>query len=111
MRATLRFLLCLLLSCSIGFAAIPRQAAVPEIEKTSCCAKMKTASATHDCDKHAPPSHQDQQCCELCANGLAVLATFANPFVYRPVGDETFAAYISFEHSRSHRPPVPPPRA
>ena len=38
-------------------------------------------------------------------------ATFATPFVYPPVGDETFAAYISSEHSRSQRPPVPPPRA
>jgi hypothetical protein len=111
MRATLRLLLCLLLSCSIGFAAIPRQAPAPEIEKTSCCAKTKTASVTHDCDRHAPKSDQDKECCALCAFGLALLATFANPFIYPPLGDETFAAYISSEHSRSQRPPVPPPRA
>jgi hypothetical protein len=111
MRATLRFLLCLLLSCSIGFAAIPRSAPVPDIEKTSCCAKMKTASATHDCDRHAPKSDQDKECCALCAFGLALLPTVARPLVYPPVGDETFAAYISSERSLSHRPPVPPPRA
>jgi hypothetical protein len=111
MRVTLRFLLCLLLSCSIAFAAIPRQAPVPEIEKTSCFAKMKTASATHDCDRQAPNSDQDKQCCPLCALGCALFATFATPFVYPPVGDETFAAYISSEPSRSQRPPVPPPRA
>ncbi|MEA3186618.1 MAG: hypothetical protein QOD99_448, partial [Chthoniobacter sp.] len=110
MRATLRFLLCLFLSCSIGFAAVPRQVApVPEIEKTSCCAKMKAASVAHDCDRHAPKSDQDKQCCALCAFGLALVATLATPFVYPPVGDETFAAYVSSEHSRSQRPPVPPP--
>jgi hypothetical protein len=111
MRAVLRLLLCLLLSCSIAFAVVPREPLVPAIEKTDCCAKMKMESAAHDCERHAPKSDQDQQCCAFCAFGLAVLASSATPFVYPPVGDETFAAYISSEHSRSQRPPVPPPRA
>ncbi len=110
MRAVLRLLLCLLLSCSIVFAVVPREPLVPAVAKTSCCAKMKMESA-HDCDRHAPKSDQDKQCCAFCALGLGLLATFAAPFVYPPVGDETFAAYISSEHSRSQRPPVPPPRA
>jgi hypothetical protein len=114
MRATsLRFLLCLLISCSIAAAAIPSRtsAPVPQTEKTDCCAKMKTESATRECDRHAPKSDQDKECCALCTIGLALVATFAAPFVYPPVGDETFAAYLSSEHSRSQRPPVPPPRA
>jgi hypothetical protein len=111
MRAAARLLLCLLLSCSIAFAAVPRDPLPSEIEKTSCCAKMKMEAATHDCDRHAPKSDQDQQCCAFCAFGLAVLTSSATPFVYPPVGDEIFAAYISSEHSRSQRPPVPPPRA
>jgi hypothetical protein len=72
---------------------------------------MKAESGTHECDRHAPKSEQDKECCALCAIGLALVATFAAPFVYPPVGDETFAAYLSSEHSRSQRPPVPPPRA
>jgi hypothetical protein len=111
MRATFRFLLCLLLSCAIGFAAIPRQPVVPELQKTDCCAKMKTESLGHECDRHAPKPDPDKQCCAACALGLAAIVSAATPFVYPPVGDETFAAFISSEHSRSQRPPVPPPRA
>jgi hypothetical protein len=111
MRTTLRGLLCLLLFSSIAFAAVPRQAPPPESAKTDCCAKMKTESASRECDRHTPKSDQDKECCALCAIGLALVATFAAPFVYPPVGDETFAAYLSSEHSRSQRPPVPPPRA
>jgi hypothetical protein len=72
---------------------------------------MKMESAAHECDRRAPKSDQDKECCALCALGLALFATFTAPFVYPPVGDETFTAYISSEHSRSQRPPVPPPRA
>jgi hypothetical protein len=111
MQAALRLLICLVLSSSIAFAAVPAQVPVPQIEKAGCCAKMKTESAPRECDRHAPKSHQDQQCCALCAIGLALVATFAAPFVYPPVGDETFTAYISSEHSRSQPPLVPPPRA
>ncbi len=111
MRALLRGLLGLLLFCSIAFAAVPRRPLVPELQKTGCCAKMKSESANHECDRHAPKSDQEKECCALCAIGLALVATFATPFGYPPVGDETFAAYVSSERSRSQRPPVPPPRA
>jgi hypothetical protein len=111
MRGTLRVLLCLLLCGSLAFAAIPRQPLVPEPEKSDCCAKMKAQSASHDCDRHAPKPDPDQQCCAACAFGLAGIMTAATPFVYPPVGDETFTAYISSEHTRSQQPPVPPPRA
>jgi hypothetical protein len=111
MQGALRILICLVVSCSIAFAAVPAQMPVTQIEKTSCCAKMKMESAAHDCDRHAPKSDQDQQCCAFCVFGLVLVAAFATPFVYPPVGDETFAAYISSGHSRSQRPPVPPPRA
>jgi hypothetical protein len=110
-RATSRLLLCLLLSYSIALAAVPAPVSLPQIEKADCCAKMKAESAAHDCERPAPKSDPDKQCCALCALGCALFATFATPFVYPPVGDETFAAYISSEHSRSQRPPVPPPRA
>jgi hypothetical protein len=114
MRATsLRYLLCLVISCSIAAAAIPSRtsAPVPQTEKTSCCAKTKPESTTHECDRHAPKSDQDKECCALCALGCALFVSFSTPFVYPPVGDETFTAYISSERSRSQRPPVPPPRA
>jgi hypothetical protein len=111
MRATWRFLLCLFLSGSIGFAAIPMQAPVPQIEKAPCCAKVKTESATHDCDRPAPKPDQDKQCCAFCAIGPGLPPASAERFFYPPVGDETFPAYISSEHSHSQRPPVPPPRA
>ena len=111
MQGALRVLICLVISCSIAFAAVPAQMPVTQIEKMSCCAKTKAETAGHDCERHAPKSDQDKECCALCAIGLSLVATFAAPFVYPPVGDETFAAYISSEHSRSQRPPVPPPRA
>jgi hypothetical protein len=111
MRAALRLLVCLLLSCSIAFAVVPREPLVPATEKMSCCAKMKMETVGHDCERHAPKPDQDKQCCAFCALGLGLPATFAAAFVYPPVGDETFAAYISSEHTRSQRPPVPPPRA
>jgi len=106
-----QFLVSVAIASSIALAAVPRQAPPPENAKTDCCAKMKTESAPHECDRHTPKSDQDKECCALCAIGLALVATYAAPFVYPPVGDETFAAYVSSEHSRSQRPPVPPPRA
>jgi len=111
MQGALRLLICLVIACSIGFAAVPAQMPVTQIERAGCCAKVKAEAATRECDRHAPKSDQDKECCALCALGCALLVSFATPFVYPPVGDETFAAYISSEHSRSHRPPVPPPRA
>src|ERR1041385_844246 len=110
MRGALGFLFCLSLCGSLAFAALPRQPLVPEIEKTDCCAKMKAQSASHECDRHAPKPAPDKQCCAACACGLAGIISNATPFVYPPIGDETFAAYISSEQTRSHRPPVPPPR-
>ena len=110
MRGAFRFLLCLVLSGSLGFAALPRQPLVPDIEKTDCCAKMKAEAAGHDCDRHAPKSDPDKQCCAACVFGLAGIISNATPFVYPPIGDEIFAAYISSEQTRSQRPPVPPPR-
>ncbi len=106
-----RFLLCSFLSVSLAFAAIPRQPLlIPEVQKEDCCAKMKGPSASHECDRHPPKPDPDQQCCAACAYGFAATVATATPFVYPPVGDETFAAYISSEHLRSDRPPVPPPR-
>jgi hypothetical protein len=108
MRATLGFLLWLVLSSSLALAAIPREPLVPEIEKTDCCAKMKSAS--HECERRAPKSDPDKQCCAACAFGLAGIISTGTRLVYPPTGDETFAAYISSEQTRSQRPPVPPPR-
>jgi hypothetical protein len=111
MQGALRLLICLVISCSIAFAAVPAQMPVTQIEKANCCATMKMESAAHECDRHAPKPDQDKQCCAFCALGLGLPATFATPFVYPPVGDETFAAYIFSEPTHSQRPPVPPPRA
>ena len=113
MRSALRLLLCLLLSSSIALAAIPVQVQVHagEIEKQDCCAKMAGAKSGDGCARHAPASSEEKQCCLACAFGLALFLDGARSFVYPPVGDEAFAAFVSTELSRSDRPPVPPPRA
>jgi len=110
MQGGFRFGLCLVLSGSLAFAAIPRQPLVPEIEKADCCAALKAKSATPDCDHHQPKPAPDKQCCVFCASCLAGVLTPGTAFVYPTIGDETFAAYVSSEQSRSQRPPVPPPR-
>jgi hypothetical protein len=111
MRVTLRLLVCLAISASIAFAVIPAQSAVPQIEKASCCAKMKMDAPANDCGQHAPKSTQDKQCCSGCVFCLAILLSARTPFVYSPSGEESFATLSIHEHVRSDRPPVPPPRA
>ncbi|HEY2139508.1 MAG TPA: hypothetical protein VGH00_05470 [Chthoniobacterales bacterium] len=111
MRGTLRFLVCLGLSGSIGLAAIPMELPVPPVEKAACCAKTRTVSTMHDCEQPTPKPDQDKQCCAFCALGPALPPVSATTFFYPPVGEESFPAYISSEHSHPQRPPVPPPRA
>ncbi|MCA1660016.1 MAG: hypothetical protein LC642_05700 [Verrucomicrobiaceae bacterium] len=72
---------------------------------------MKADVAADGCARHVPKSDQEKQCCNGCVICLATLASVATPFVYPPTGEESFAAFVSREHDRSHRPPVPPPRA
>lgn len=110
MQAALRFLICLVVSGSIALAGVPAQMPPPPVEKTDCCAALKAKSATSDCDHHKPKPASDKQCCVFCASCVAGVLGAATAFVYPPIGDETFAAYISSEHTRSQRPPVPPPR-
>ena len=102
--------MCLAIFCSLGLAAMPTRVEAEQV-KSGCCAKMKKEAETKDCGQHAPKSNEDKQCCSLCVFCLATLASMATPFVYPPTGEESFAAFISREHARSHRPPVPPPRA
>jgi hypothetical protein len=111
MRATLRLLVCLLTSASIALAVIPAQAVVPQVVKAGCCAKMKLDAQADGCGHHAPKSDQEKECCAACVFGLALFLTPATPFVYPPTGEESFATLSIHEHVRSHRPPVPPPRA
>jgi hypothetical protein len=111
MQPALRILVCLVVTCSIALANVPAQIGLPVIEKTGCCAKMKAEARSHDCERHAPQSDQEKQCCALCALGCAVLSTGAIAFIYPPTGDEKFAAFIASERLRFERPPVPPPRA
>ena len=101
--------MCLAIFGSLGLATIPTPVAAEQI-KSGCCAKMKKEAEAKDCGQHAPKSNEDAQCCSLCVFCLAV-ASMATPFVYPPTGEESFAAFISRERDRSHRPPVPPPRA
>jgi hypothetical protein len=75
-----------------------------------CCAKMKSGSTSHECERHAPKSDPDKQCCAACAFGLAGIISTGTQLVYPSTGDETFAAFIASEQTRSQRPPVPPPR-
>jgi|GEM_PF-1518602 len=111
MQAVFRLLICLLVSGSLALAVVPAQALIPHIEKASCCAKAeKTEAAIDDCAKHAPLSDQETQCCDACAFGFALFLTPAAPFVYPPLGEESFAAFTARELVRSHRPHVPPPR-
>ncbi|MFL6521115.1 MAG: hypothetical protein ACJ8NS_12910 [Chthoniobacterales bacterium] len=72
---------------------------------------MKAGSASHECDRHPPKPDSDKQCCAACIFGLAGVIAAAAPFIYPPIGDETFATFVASEQTRSQRPPVPPPRA
>jgi hypothetical protein len=109
MRAALRLLICLLTSASIAVAVVPTQAAVPQT-KAGCCAKMKMDAPANDCGHHAPKSSQEKECCAGCVFCLAILVKTI-PLVYPPTGEESFTTVAIREHVRSHRPPVPPPRA
>jgi hypothetical protein len=111
MRGTLRLLLCLVTCASVAVAVIPAQAAVPQVVKAGCCAKMKMDAQANDCGHHAPKSDQEKECCAACVFGLALFFMPATPFVYSPSGEESFVMLAVREHVRSHRPPVPPPRA
>ncbi|MEY2494637.1 MAG: hypothetical protein QOJ45_1129 [Verrucomicrobiota bacterium] len=110
MRATLRFLVCLFVSCSIAFAVIPAQAPVRQIEKASCCAKMKAEMATDGCGHHEPNSDPDKQACSGCIFCLAAILSVTTPFVFPPQDEESFATFTARELVRSQRPHVPPPR-
>lgn len=111
MRGPFRLLICLLTSASIVVAVIPAQAAVPQVVKAGCCAKVKMDASANDCGHHAPRSNQEKECCVACVFGLALFFTPATPFVHAPSGEESFATIAIREHVRSSRPPVPPPRA
>jgi len=110
-RGVFRFLICLALGASIAFAAVSPQPLNPEVQKSDGCAKMKAQSATYDCERHVPKPDPDKQCCTTCVLCLAAVLATTTSFVYPPVGDENFAAYISSERTRAQQPPVPPPRA
>ena len=103
MRTALRLLICLAIFSSLGLAAVPTRVAAEQV-KIGCCAKMKKEAEAKDCGQHAPKSNEDKQCCSLCVFCLATVASMATPFVYPSTGEESFAAFISREHARSHRP-------
>ena len=109
MRAALRLLICLLASASIAVAVVPTQVAVP-LMKAGCCAKMKMDAPANDCGHQAPKSNQEKECCAGCVFCLAILVK-TTPLIYPPSGEESFATVTIHEQVRSHRPPVPPPRA
>jgi hypothetical protein len=110
MRAALRVFFSLLLSGSIALAVVPAQTPVSPTKKTSCCAKAKTAKATEGCARQNPKSNEEKQCCAGCVFCLAILLPSPTPFVYPPMGEESFAAFIAGELNRPRRPQVPPPR-
>jgi hypothetical protein len=110
MRA-LRILVCLVTSASIVVAMVPAQAAVSQTGRAGCCAKMKMDAQAKDCGHHAPKSEQEKECCAACVPCVAIIPSATRPFVYPSTGEESFAALSIREHVRSHRPPVPPPRA
>jgi hypothetical protein len=110
MQAALRLIFSLAICVSMPLAILPAQAAISQIEKADCCAKINSAAPANDCDQHAPKSEQDKQCCAACVFGLGLFLSTATPFVYPPIGEESFATLSIREHVRSHRPPVPPPR-
>jgi hypothetical protein len=111
MQAALRLLFCLGTSASIAVAVVPAQAVMPQMGRAGCCAKMKMDAQGNDCGHHAPKSNQEKECCAACVPCVAILSSTARSFVYPPTGEQSFAALSIREHVRSHRPPVPPPRA
>lgn len=111
MRAALRLLVCLVTSASIVVAVVPARAVAPPVARAGCCAKMKMDAQVKECGHHAPKSDQEKECCAACVPCVAILSPTARPFVYSSTGEESFAPLSIREHARSHRPPVPPPRA
>jgi hypothetical protein len=71
---------------------------------------MKSQAAIDGCGHHAPKSDPDKQACSGCVFCLAAVLSSTAPFVYPPMGEESFATFSARELVRSHRPHVPPPR-
>jgi hypothetical protein len=111
MRGAVRFLVCLLISGSMAFAALPARTMAPQTGKVSCCAKiMKGDVAADGCARHAPKTDPEKQCCSGCVFCLATILSSSTPHVYPTTGEESFALFTVRELVRSDRPPVPPPR-
>jgi hypothetical protein len=111
MQTVIRLFIFLALSASISTAMLPLQSAMPQAEKSSCCANMKMDDHQQDdCGKQMPKSRQDQQCCAACSIGLVASIDRPTLLLPPPPTDESFAAYTFDLHSRSEPPPVPPPR-
>src|ERR1700741_2516470 len=111
MRAGFRLLVVAAMSISLLSLFTPVTPAVTvRPAKADCCARMNMGDDQNDCGKQAPKSTQDRQCCAACAIGLTLFLSPAKPFFYPPLTGNLFASYFAVEHSRSDRPPVPPPR-
>jgi len=111
MRAVLRLLVCLLTSASFVAAVIPAQAVPSPVREAGCCAKLEVESQQNNCGDHVPKSDPEEDCCAVCVPCAVILPPTTRPFVYPPTGEESFTILSIREHVRSHRPPVPPPRA
>src|SRR5688500_11319822 len=98
MRAAARLLVCLLISGSMAFAALPPRTLAPQTEKVSCCVKMMKGDAAADgCARHAPKSDPEKQCCSGCVFCLATILSSSTPFVDPSTGEESFALFTARE--------------
>ena len=108
MRAGFRLLVLAVMSISLLalFLPISGAIAIPQSKADYC-----TKAADDGCCNHPPKPKQERDCCVACALALTLALVSGQPFFYPPCKDNRFADYLVSEHSRSDRPPVPPPRS
>ena len=105
----LLMLMAMAISLLAVFTPLTRAMTIPA-PRAECCAKMNMGDGHNDCGKQGPKSKQNQQCCAACTVCLNLLSAPVKPSFYPPPTDYRFGSFFVGDHSRSDRPPVPPPR-
>jgi hypothetical protein len=109
----LRAIIFVTLSLCIISLTLPAQAELSAHHAAKCWCCTHDSDIADKIDNHCkePVQSQDRQCCVACPLGLALIASTAQKFVFPKRHGHRFGDGDSFEPSRPHRPPVPPPRA
>ena len=110
MRTLLRVLFLVTLSTSLAVGVPVRATAAMALQNSGCCAKMDGSNAERACEKHAPKSAPDRQCCAACAHPFPLFVSSTTLFAPLAGDEQSFAIYGAGLEARAEQPPVPPPR-